>query len=83
MYDFELKVKVPAMYEVTYIDIEQDYDQREGAYERTVTKSNRFLTWEETRSFCFDLKPAQIRQVVEIKDMTSSMKKIFSAQTKD
>jgi hypothetical protein len=32
MYDFEVKVKVLFLYEITYEEIVKEFDQREGAY---------------------------------------------------
>lgn len=82
MYDFEVKVKVPLLYEITYEVVVREND-RDGTYDRTVTKTERFTDWEKLRSFAYDLKTKKILQVVEVKDMTNVLQNEMRTQSKD
>jgi hypothetical protein len=83
MYNFEVKVKVLFLYEITYEEIVKEFDQREGAYERKVIKTERFIEWSELRSFAYELKNKKILQVTEIKDVTSALRNDMTTQGKD
>ncbi len=83
MYDFEVKVKVTVLYEIVYEDVVAETDQREGAYERKVVKTERFADWDNLRSFAYDLKDKKILQVVEVKDMTNVLHREMTSQGKD
>lgn len=83
MYDFELKVKVPFLYEITYEEMVNEFDQRDGERERRVEKTERFGDWGKLRSFAYDLKGKKILQVLEIKDMTHALHNDLAVQTKD
>jgi hypothetical protein len=83
MYDFEVKVKVTVLYEIVYEDVVAETDQREGAYERKVVKTERFADWQKLRSFAYGLKGKKILQVAEIKDMTNVLIDQMRRQTKD
>lgn len=83
MYNFELKVKVRSFYEVTYTTKEQDFDQRDGAYERTVTKTERFVEWSDLRTFCSKLDDNDIKQIVEVTDKTTAFMNERRHQGKD
>jgi hypothetical protein len=82
MYDFEVKVKVPFLYEITYEETIKDFDQH-VAVDRKVTKTERFVEWSKLRSFAYDLKGKKILQVTEIKDMTSALRNDMTTQGKD
>lgn len=69
MYDFELKIKVPFLYELTYEDVVKDND-RDGVYDRKLIKTEKFATWETLRDFAYSLKDKKIIQAVEVKDRT-------------
>ena len=83
MYDFEVKVKVLFLYEITYEEIIRESDQREGPYERKVIKTERFTEWSKLRSFAYELKNKKILQVTEIKDVTSALRNDMTTQGKD
>ena len=84
MYDFEVKVKVLFLYEITYEEIIRESDQREGPYERKVIKTERFTEWSKLRSFAYELKNYwKILQVTEIKDVTSALRNDMTTQGKD
>lgn len=85
MYDFEVKVKVPFLYELTYEQVVRETNQRDGTYERKVEKTERFSDWQKLRSFAYDLRTRglQIIQVAEIKDMTNALINEMSTQGKD
>jgi hypothetical protein len=83
MYNFEVKVKVLFLYEITYEEIVKEFDQREGAYDRKVVKTERFTEWSKLRSFAYELKNKKILQVTEIKDVTSALRNDMTTQGKD
>jgi hypothetical protein len=83
MYDFEVKVKVSALYEITYEDVVVETDQREGAYERRVVKTERFAEYDGVRSFAYGLKSKKILQVVEVRDLTNRLHNDMTTQGKD
>lgn len=82
MYDFEIKVKVKALFEVTYQTTINDFDQREGSYTRKVTKSERFNDWNDVYVFGHK-KDIEIIQVVEVHDLTHKLKYELDVQGKD
>ncbi len=82
MYDFEVKVKVPFLYEITYEDVVKEND-RDGVYDRKVVKTERFTDWDKLRSFAYNLKTKTILQVVEVKDMTNVLQNEMRTQSKD
>lgn len=85
MYDFEVKVKVPFLYELTYEQVVRETNQRDGTYERKVEKTERFSDWQKLRSFAYDLRTRGLKiiQVAEIKDMTNALINEMSTQGKD
>lgn len=85
MYDFEVKVKVPFLYELTYEQVVRETNQRDGIYERKVEKTERFSDWQKLRSFAYDLRTRGLKiiQVAEIKDMTNALINEMSTQGKD
>jgi hypothetical protein len=83
MYDFEVKVKVLFLYEITYEEIVKEFDQRGEAYDRKVMKTERFTEWSKLRSFAYELKNKKILQVTEIKDVTSALRNDMTTQGKD
>jgi hypothetical protein len=83
MYDFNVKVKVQALFEITYEDVVMESDQREGAYVRKVVKSERFGDFDDLRSFAYGLKAKKILQVVEVRDLTSRLQNEMRTQGKD
>ena len=85
MYDFEVKIKVAAVYEITYEGVVVETDQREGAYERKVVKTERFADWDELRACAYKLARHgyKILQVVEVKDATNRLKNEMQSQAKD
>lgn len=83
MYDFEMKVKVPFLYEITYEETIKNIG-REGAYDFKVEKiTERFCDWGKLRLFAYNLKDKKILQVLEIKDMTNALRNDMCTQTKD
>ena len=82
MYDFEVKVKVKSMFEVTYQTTINDFDQREGSYTHKVTKSERFNDWNDVHMFAHK-KDVEVLQVVEVHDLTQKLKKDLFVQGKD
>jgi hypothetical protein len=82
MYDFEVKIKVPVLYEITYETVVKEND-RDGVYDRKVVKTERFAEWDKLRSFAYELKGKKILQVVEVKDTTNRLHNEMSAQGKD
>lgn len=82
MYDFEVKVKVALLYEITYEDTVMESDQRES-YQRKVQKTERFTEWDKLRSFAYELKNKKILQVVEVKDATRALHNDMTRQGKD
>ena len=85
MYDFEVKVKVTFLYELTYEQVVRETDQRDGAYERRVEKTERFSDWQKLRDFAYSLRTRGLKiiQVAEIKDMTNALHNEMSVQGKD
>lgn len=85
MYDFEVKVKVKVLYELVYEENIHETDQRNGAYQRRVEKTERFAEWEKLRTFAYDIasKGKKILQVAEIHDVTQLLHKEMTAQGKD
>ena len=83
MYDFEMKVKVQYLYEITYEDVYVEYDQRDGDVTRKTVKSERFLDWQKMRTFAYELKHKKILQVLEVHDKTESLRGEMSVQGKD
>lgn len=83
MYDFEMKVTVQFLYEITYEDTITETDQRDGAFERKVAKTERFTDWVKVRDFAYGLKGKKIFQVLEIKDMTRALHNDMTVQGKD
>ena len=84
MYDFELKVKVPFLYEITYEETITETNQSDGPLcERKVAKTERFTDWGKLRSFAYDLEDKKIFQVLEIKDMTRALHNDMTVQGKD
>lgn len=73
MYDFEMKVKVSYLYEMTYEVIMREYDQRDGAYDKKTIKTERFQNWGQLQTKALEIGANCIKQVVEIKDMTNSL----------
>lgn len=75
MYDFEVKIKVPLVYELSFEQIARENDRDGGVYDRTITKTERFDDWEKLRSFAYGLKPkgVKILQVVEVRDVTKTL----------
>lgn len=82
MYDFEVKIKVPVLYEITYETVVKEND-RDGVYDRKVVKTERFAEWDKLRSFGYELKGKKILQVVEVKDMTNRLHNEMTTQGKD
>ena len=82
MYDFEVKVKVRSLFEVTYQTTINDFDLREGSYTRKVTKSERFNDWNDVHIFAHK-KDIEVLQVVEVHDLTQKLKNALSVQGKD
>jgi hypothetical protein len=82
MYDFEVKIKVPVLYEITYETVVKEND-RDGVYDRKVVKTERFAEWDKLRSFAYELKGKKILQVVEVKDMTNRLHNEMATQGKD
>ena len=83
MYDFEMKVKVPVVFEITYEDTFVEFDQRDGEVTRKVVKSERFTDWQKLRTFAYELKHKQIIQVLEVHDKTDYLRAEMSTQGKD
>ena len=83
MYDFNVKVKVQTLFEITYEDVVMESDQREGAYERKVIKTERFAEWDKLRTFAYDLQKKKILQVVEVADRTNRLHNEMTTQGKD
>ena len=83
MYDFEMKVAVQFLYEITYEDTITETDQRDGAFERKVAKTERFTEWAKLRDFAYSLKGKKIFQVLEVKDMTRTLHNDMTVQGKD
>ena len=85
MYDFEVKVKVAHLYEITYEEIVRETDQRDGTYNRRVEKTERFSEWDKLRTFAYTLKPKNMKilQVTEVTDMTNVLYNEMSTQGKD
>lgn len=85
MYDFEVKVKVQVLYEITYEGVVTETDQREGAYERKVVKTERFAEWDDLRTHAYTLarQGKKILQVVEVTDKTRSLRNEMTTQDKD
>lgn len=83
MYDFEVKVKVRSMFEVTYQTSTNDFDQRQGSYTHKVTKSERFSDWNDVHIFAQKYPDVEILQVVEVHDLTQKLKNALSIQGKD
>lgn len=82
MYDFEVKMKVSCLYEITYEELVMESDQRES-YQRKVQKTERFAEWDQLRSFAYELKGKKILQVVEVQDMTRALHNDMTTQGKD
>lgn len=82
MYDFELKVKVPFLYEIVYQDVVKHIG-RDGVEFRSEKISERFTEWSKLRDFAYGLKGKKILQVLEIKDMTRALENDMNVQTKD
>jgi hypothetical protein len=82
MYDFEVKIKVPVLYEITYEAVVKEND-RDGVYDRKVVNTERFAEWDKLRSFAYELKGKKILQVVEVKDMTNRLHNEMATQGKD
>ena len=84
MYDFEMKVTVQFLYEITYEDTITETDQFDGPLrERKVAKSERFTDWAKLRDFAYGLKGKKIFQVIEIKDMTHALHSDMTTQGRD
>ena len=83
MYDFEMKVTVQFLYEITYEDTITETDQREGSIERKVAKTERFTDWAKLRDFAYSLKGKKIFQVLEVKDMTRALHNDMTRQGRD
>lgn len=82
MYDFEVKIKVSALYEIVYEDVVKEND-RDGVYDRKLVKTERFAEWDKLRSFAYELKGKKILQVLEVKDMTNRLHNEMTTQGKD
>jgi hypothetical protein len=83
MYDFEMKVKVQSVYEITYEDVYVEYDQRDGDVTRKAVKSERFADWQKLRTFAYELKHKKILQVLEVHDKTEFLRGEMSTSGKD
>ena len=79
MYDFEMKVKVQSVYEITYEDNVVECD----LITRRVVKSERFADWQKLRTFAYELKHKKILQVLEVHDKTEFLRTEMSVQGKD
>jgi hypothetical protein len=76
MYDFEMKVTVTFLYEITY----EDKVSQSGTH---YTKTERFTDWAKLRDFAYGLKGKKIIQVLEVKDMTRALHNDMATQGKD
>lgn len=84
MYDFEVKVTVPFLYEITYEETIREVN-RAGCLIQEIKSQNskRFTDWRKLREFAYSLKGKKILQVLEIKDMTDALCNDLCTQTKD
>ena len=83
MYNFEVKVKVKSMFDVTYQIVINDFDHGEGSYTSKVTKTEQFADWNDVHIFAQKYPDVEILQVVEVHDLTQKLKNALSIQGKD
>ena len=72
MYDFNVTVKADFLYEIIGSKSVQKHDQRDGAYMSTAEVKVRCTSWEEVIKYIRTNRDVTIKQVVEMKDMTSA-----------
>ena len=72
MYDFNVTVKADTLYEIIGTKSVTKHDQRDGAYMATTEVKSRFTNWEEVIKWIRANSDVTIKQVVEMKDMTTT-----------
>ncbi len=72
MYDFNVTVKADFLYEIIGSKTITKHDQRDGAYMSTSEVKVRCTNWEEVIKYIRTNRDVTIKQVVEMKDMTTS-----------
>jgi len=71
MYDFNVTVKADLVYEIIGTKPEQKHD-RDGPYKAPVDVKVRCTNWEEVIKWIRANRNVTIKQVVEMKDMTTA-----------
>lgn len=72
MYDFNVTVTAKQLYEIIGSKQVQKHDQRDGAYMSTTEVKARCTDWAEVIEWIRKNPDVTIKQVVEMKDMTTA-----------